>query len=126
MIMLLAAAFIAMRASMKQTGNMITGYQNVMDPELFLKHLVTSVVVGGILIFTFSNLYTILNLCGCIFSLALGVSSAVYALAILAGNLDGNLDGNVMMETFMALFVLCTISWLGICHFAFGKNLLYL
>ena len=43
------AAFIAMQASMRQTGNMITGYTNEMVPTLFFEWWALLLVVGEII-----------------------------------------------------------------------------
>ena len=56
------AAFIAMQASLAQTGNAITGYKNELDEKLFLVRWVTLLVVGEILWQIFTNLEEILKL----------------------------------------------------------------
>ncbi len=56
------AAFIAMQASMRQTGSMITGYTNEMKPMLFFGWWALLLVVGEILWQIFTNLEEILKL----------------------------------------------------------------
>jgi len=59
-----AAAFIAMQASLAQTGNVITGYKNELDQKLFLVRWVVLLVVGEILWQIFTNLEEILGRVG--------------------------------------------------------------
>ena len=76
------AAFIAMQASMRQTGNMITGYTNEMEPMLFFGWWALLLVVGEILWYILGNPKTSLSLVLDVFFFTFCFASAMLAFYI--------------------------------------------